>query len=297
MSTRRSRFAQEEHSGAWKVAFADLCLVLMCLFVVMWILERRVFEAPSPADSQATSTQQPAWTSSSSTSASPSDAQQLAGETAREFPRGQFESPADMARLAAAVQQLSEIAKLSDHVSTAITPDGLRVRLADSDERGMFERGSAVPSPGARALLTRIGGLLSGVENSLMIVGHTDAVRYRTTAADGYTNWHLSSERALAARTALVAGGLELDRVLMAVGMADHAPLLPDDPVAAANRRIEFVVLTKARAMQMAQMFSAPHAGEMVLSGQNAAADATEIATLPARLTNDGDRSPDSSEP
>ncbi|MDM8358203.1 flagellar motor protein MotB [Pandoraea communis] len=293
MSTRRSRFAQEEHSGAWKVAFADLCLVLMCLFVVMWMLERRVFEAPSPADSQASSTQQPAWKSSSSTSASPSDTQQSMGE----FPHGQFESPADMARLAAAVQQLSETAKLSDHVSTAITPDGLRVRLADSDERGMFERGSAVPSLGARALLTRIGGLLSGVENSLMIVGHTDAVRYRTKAADGYTNWHLSSERALAARTALVAGGLELDRVLMAVGMADHAPLLTDDPVAAANRRIEFVVLTKARAMQLAQMFSAPHAGEMVLSGQNAAADAAEIATLPARLTNDGDRSPDSSEP
>ncbi|VVE53174.1 chemotaxis lafU protein [Pandoraea communis] len=293
MSTRRSRYAQEEHSGAWKVAFADLCLVLMCLFVVMWMLERRVFEAPSPADSQASSTQQPAWKSSSSASASPSDARQSAGE----FPHGQFESPADMARLATAVQQLSETAKLSDHVSTAITPDGLRVRLADFDERGMFERGSAVPSPGARALLTRIGGLLSGVENSLMIVGHTDAVRYRTTAADGYTNWHLSSERALAARTALVAGGLELDRVLMAVGMADHAPLLTDDPVAAANRRIEFVVLTKARAMQLAQMFSAPHAGEMVLSGQHAAADAAEIATLPARLTNDGDRSPDSSEP
>ncbi|VVE88280.1 OmpA family protein [Pandoraea bronchicola] len=297
MSTRRSRFAQEEHSGAWKVAFADLCLVLMCLFVVMWMLERRVFEEPSPSDTQAASTQQPSWTPSSASIASQADARHPAGETADESPHGQFESPADMARLAAAVQQLSEIAKLSDHVSTTITPDGLRVRLADSDERGMFERGSAIPSPGARALLTRIGGLLKDVENSLMIVGHTDAVRYRTTAADGYTNWHLSSERALAARTALVAGGLELDRVLMAVGMADHAPLLADDPVAAANRRIEFVVLTKARATQLAQMFGSPQAGEMVLSGQNAEADAAEIAKLPGRLTNDGDRSPDSSEP
>ncbi|VVE05836.1 OmpA family protein [Pandoraea fibrosis] len=297
MSTRRSRAAQEEHSGAWKVAFADLCLVLMCLFVVMWMLERRVFEEPAPSSSQTSSQQQPSWTASSSTSVSPSDARHAANETADELPHGQFESPADLARLADAVQQLGEMAKLSDHVSTTITPDGLRVRLADSDERGMFERGSATPSPGARALLSRIGGLLANVENSLMIVGHTDAVRYRTTAADGYTNWHLSSERALAARTALVAGGLELDRVLMAVGMADHAPLRVDDPVAAANRRIEFVVLTKARATQLSQMFGAPQAGEMVLSGQNPASDAAAIATLPARLTNDGDRSPDSSEP
>ncbi len=297
MSMRRSRAAQEEHSGAWKVAFADLCLVLMCLFVVMWMLERRVFEEPSPSETQAGSTQQASHPNASAAhAASQADARHPAGE----LPNGQFESPADMARLAAAVQQLSDIANLSDHVSTAITPDGLRVRLADSDERGMFERGSATPSPGARALLSRIGGLLGGIDNALMIVGHTDAVRYRTAAADGYTNWHLSSDRALAARTALVAGGLPLDRVLMAVGMADHAPLRADDPLAAANRRIEFVVLTQTRAKQLAHMFGASQPAAVVFSGQNAEAEAAEITKLPERLkslTTDGERSPDSSEP
>ncbi|WP_374625785.1 OmpA family protein [Pandoraea sp.] len=289
MSTRRSRAPQEEGSHAWKVAFADLCLVLMCLFVVMWVLERRVFESPPASEAQAVGTL---------TSTAPNSPSQGASAAQLEaLPNGQFESPADMARLATAVQQLSQAAQLSDHVSTSITPDGLRVRLADSDERGMFERGSATPSPGARALLARIGALLAGVDNALMIVGHTDAVRYRTSAADGYTNWHLSSDRALAARTALVGGGLPIGRVLMAVGMADHAPLLADNPTAAANRRIEFVVLTKTRATQLAQMFGASHEAEIVLSGHNAQADAAEIAKLPARLTNDGDRSPDSSEP
>lgn len=297
MSARRSRAVLEEHGGAWKVAFADLCLVLMCLFVVMWMLERRVFEEPSSADTQAGSSQLASRPSPSAANASQADARHPASGPVDELPNGQFESPADMARLAAAVQQLSEVANLSDHVSTTLTPDGLRVRLADSEARGMFERGSATPSPGARKLLSRIGGLLAGIENSLMIVGHTDAVRYRTDAADGYTNWHLSSDRALAARTALVAGGLPIDRVLMAVGMADHAPLRSDDPVAATNRRIEFVVLTKARAAQLALMFGAPQGAEMVLSGQDAEADAAEIAKLPARLTNDGDRSPESSEP
>ncbi|WP_449413527.1 OmpA family protein [Pandoraea soli] len=288
MSTRRSRAPVEEGSHAWKVAFADLCLVLMCLFVVMWVLERRVFESQPSSEAPGTST----LASAASPNALPTDARRIEAT-----PNGQFESPADMARLASAVQQLSQIANLSDHVSTSITPDGLRVRLADSDEQGMFERGSATPSPRARALLSRIGGLLGGVDNALMIVGHTDAVRYRTSAADGYTNWHLSSERALAARTALVAGGLPLGRVLMAVGMADHAPLLTDHPTAAANRRIEFVVLTKARATQLAQMFGASHDASLVLSGSDAQADAAEIAKLPARLTNDGDRSPDVSEP
>ncbi|VVE10180.1 histidine kinase [Pandoraea eparura] len=294
MSTRRSRASVEEGSHAWKVAFADLCLVLMCLFVVMWVLERRVFESQPSSEAPGISTLASAHATSPSTSTQvrPADASRIEAT-----PNGQFESPADMARLASAVQQLSKIAKLSDHVSTSITPDGLRVRLADSDEQGMFERGSVTPSPRARALLSRIGGLLAGVDNALMIVGHTDAVRYRTSAADGYTNWHLSSERALAARTALVAGGLPLGRVLMAVGMADHAPLLADHPTAAANRRIEFVVLTKARATQLAQMFGASHDTALVLSGRDAQADADAIARLPERLTSDGDRSPDASEP
>ncbi|MBN4667385.1 OmpA family protein [Pandoraea nosoerga] len=281
MSARRAPAAgHEESGGAWKVAFADLCLVLMCLFVVMWVLERRVFEAPQPAGPEV------------------SEALQAArGAPLAGLPSGQFESPADLVRLASAVQQLSEAADLSDHVSTSITPDGLRVRLSDSDERGLFERGSATPSSAATSLLSRIGQLFSGIDNSLMIVGHTDAVRYRATRADSYTNWHLSSDRALAARTALVAGGLPLERVLMSVGMADHAPLRADDPTAATNRRIEFVVLTQARARQLATMFGASHAGEVVITGRNAQADAAAMARGQASLTSGAGASPGSSEP
>ncbi len=31
----------EEHGGAWKVAFADFCLALMCLFLVLWLMAAR----------------------------------------------------------------------------------------------------------------------------------------------------------------------------------------------------------------------------------------------------------------
>ncbi|HEX6735099.1 MAG TPA: flagellar motor protein MotB, partial [Azonexus sp.] len=31
----------EGHGGAWKVAFADFCLALMCLFLVLWVLAAR----------------------------------------------------------------------------------------------------------------------------------------------------------------------------------------------------------------------------------------------------------------
>src|SRR5690606_15283547 len=35
------RHDDEGHGGAWKVAFADFCLALMCLFLVMWVLAAR----------------------------------------------------------------------------------------------------------------------------------------------------------------------------------------------------------------------------------------------------------------
>ncbi|WP_353190669.1 flagellar motor protein MotB [Pandoraea pnomenusa] len=297
MSSRRAHAAEHDESGgAWKVAFADLCLVLMCLFVVMWVLERRVFEAPQSAEIKVLDALQAAGAQPSSSDL-PGIATQASGVPVAGLPSGQFESPADLVRLASAVQQLSEAARLSDHVSTFITPDGLRVRLADSEALGLFERGSAKPSPAATSLLSRIGHLFGGIDNALMIVGHTDAVRYRMTGADSYTNWHLSSDRALAARTALVAGGLPLERVLMSVGMADHAPLRPDDPTAAANRRIEFVVLTQARARQLAMMFGATHASEVVLTGRDAQSDAAAIAQGAASLTSEADASPGASEP
>src|SRR5208282_3571102 len=37
----RRREAAEAHGGSWKVAFADFCLALLCLFLVMWLMAVR----------------------------------------------------------------------------------------------------------------------------------------------------------------------------------------------------------------------------------------------------------------
>ena len=34
----------ESHGGAWKVAFADFSLALMCLFLVLWVMAARTQE-------------------------------------------------------------------------------------------------------------------------------------------------------------------------------------------------------------------------------------------------------------
>ena len=35
------KHAHDEHGGAWKVAFADFCLALMALFLVLWLIASR----------------------------------------------------------------------------------------------------------------------------------------------------------------------------------------------------------------------------------------------------------------
>ena len=77
------------------------------------------------------------------------------------------------------------------------------------------------------------------------IAGYTDAAPY---AGLGKTNWELSAERANATRRLLTDAGLAETRVQTVTGHADRDPLLPGDPLAAANRRIAIVVLREARA-------------------------------------------------
>jgi chemotaxis protein MotB len=73
------------------------------------------------------------------------------------------------------------------------------------------------------------------------IEGHTDAIGGQSDA-----NWRLSGNRALAARSAMLAAGLTPDRFSEVVAMAGSQPIYPDQPERPENRRITVVVLAEA---------------------------------------------------
>jgi chemotaxis protein MotB len=81
---------------------------------------------------------------------------------------------------------------------------------------------------------------LQKLPEAISIAGYTDATPY---AGLGKSNWELSSERANATRRLLTDSGLADKRVRTVTGHADRDPLVPGDPLAAANRRIAIVVL------------------------------------------------------
>jgi chemotaxis protein MotB len=153
---------------------------------------------------------------------------------------------------------MSADACLSSNLQTVITAYGLRVMLHDTDKQGMFESGSAVPSARFAGVLHKMGPLFAAMANQMLIVGHTDSQAYADRSATAFSNWNLSSNRAMAARGLLIEGGMASDGILQVVGMADRAPIDTRNVRAGVNRRIELLILTAGQADSIAAMFGTP---------------------------------------
>jgi chemotaxis protein MotB len=151
--------------------------------------------------------------------------------------KASFEQAAEQIRQALA--QDPSLADMSRQVSIDITSDGLRIQLLDEDNQPMFPSGSTLLTERAKQLLQKVAPVLAQLTEPLILTGHTDATPYKF---GGRTNWELSAERANATRRVLAEAGLPEDRFKEVAGRADRDPLLPGDPLNAANRRIAIVV-------------------------------------------------------
>jgi chemotaxis protein MotB len=265
---------EDDHGGAWKVAFADFCLALMALFLVLWLMAAREKQALANIVRDASNSMLEGQGPKPEIATGPK------GSLIERFPlphsgdgpgpgpggangaRVSYDTPDDLAALSRVLATMSADAGLSSNLATVVTPYGLRVMLHDTDRQGMYLRGSPLPTPRFARLLHKMGPLFARMENQMLVVGHTDSVQYSDQRHGAYSNWTLSSNRAMAARAELLGGGMRKESVLQVVGMADRAPLDPKDSTASANRRIELLILTRARAADMAAMFGAPGSTE-----------------------------------
>ncbi|MCG5477227.1 MAG: MotB family protein [Sinorhizobium fredii] len=122
-----------------------------------------------------------------------------------------------------------------------VTPSegGLLVTISEQTDAPMFAVGSAVPGKELVLAMEKIGKLLAERQGAVAIRGHTDGRPFK----DGtYDNWRLSAARAQSAYYMLVRGGLKEERVNQISGFADRRLQVPNDPYAAANRRIEILL-------------------------------------------------------
>jgi chemotaxis protein MotB len=273
------------HGGAWKVAYADFVTAMMAFFLVMWLIGVGTREQKAAISEYF---KNPIMTPGTATMAPPgktgpggaSDSMiQLGG--AMDLPRGpgadKHGAPVvkkdvkeareqarreDKARLEelmkalnASIQSSQALAPFKDQLLLDITPEGLRIQIVDKLNRPMFDMGSARLKPYTVQILHELGLSIDDVPNKISISGHTDDARY--TSEHNYSNWELSADRGNAARRALIAGGLEADKIARVVGLAASVPFDKQNPADPINRRISIIVMTTqaeraARSQEMA---------------------------------------------
>ena len=268
------------HGGAWKVAYADFVTAMMAFFLVMWLVgiaskEQRAavseyFKNPSAVEGTAaipgTSSLGPGGASDkliptanalsmpggvgpkvgepgeATRSRIPIDAQEEARAAAQAEDRRQLDELRK--ELEAAVEKSQALAPFKDQLLIDLTPEGLRVQIVDRMNRPMFDLGSSSMKDYTIEVMHELGTLLSATPHRIALAGHTDETPFH--APRGYGNWELSSERANAARRALLEGGLDEARIARVVGLASSVPFDRADPRAPTNRRISIVVLNRA---------------------------------------------------
>lgn len=229
------------HGGAWKVAYADFVTAMMALFIVLWILGQDdsvkaniagYFNDPTGfgVGNGPSVLEGPGKRSVDPTTLTP--------QQKKEMEKEQFE---EMGSDLMKHLQIAEFKELADQIDTEITDEGLRIEIMESADDAFFEVGTSHLKKSASRIIDVIGKQLAGVNNKIVVEGHTDS-RPFSNGLDGYSNYELSTDRANAARRELLKSGVKLDQIDEVRGYADNRLRNADNPYDVVNRRISIIV-------------------------------------------------------
>jgi len=225
------------HGGAWKVAYADFVTAMMALFIVLWVLSssEKVKEAVAGyfKDPIGYSTKSKILIEGKANPPMDIGIQQQMQQ--KEIEKQNLERTGEA--LAGKLKEDTYLLDLAQQVRIQVTQEGLNIEMIDTAQDIFFEIGTAELKEKAKRLLEKIGREVSKLPNKIIVEGHTDSRQYHNIGT-GYTNFELSSERALAAKRSLVAGGLKETQISEIHGYADTKLLNKQDPLDASNRRI-----------------------------------------------------------
>ncbi len=231
------------HGGAWKVAYADFVTAMMALFIVLWVLSQseqiqravsEYFKNPIGFGSKSKNI------IDGKGSSIPINFQ--AEEEERKRKEAEKEELSKMAqKLFSDLKKDTDLFGFSQQIEIEMTKDGLRIELVDSADDLFFEIGTSELKKSAKRLIEKIGFEISKLPNKIIVEGHTDSRQFHNIGT-GFTNFELSAERALAAKRALVLGGLPEKQIDEIHGYSDTRLRNKNNPYSAINRRISITV-------------------------------------------------------
>jgi chemotaxis protein MotB len=241
------------HGGSWKVAYADFVTAMMAFFMVLWIMGlsddtkleiQGYFQDPAgfmknPPRTKTvislpgtTRTTQQKQRGAQTSEYGDKVGIGLGGDEAKEG----FNFEKDFKK---ELENSLDLKSLSSHIEISLTKEGIQIELLEDKGGVFFESGSKVISERGKKLIKGITPLLKSTGRYIVIEGHTDKKSY---AGTDYTNWELSTERAIAFRRALGGFGIPMDRFREVRGFADQKLKVPSKPFAPANRRVTLLL-------------------------------------------------------
>lgn len=152
-------------------------------------------------------------------------------------------------------RDLDQLREVRDDLNAALSEAG-HAQAADYriDERGLvvsisaddvlFELGSTVIDDEGVEVVTAIAEVLEGYPNDIVVEGHTDDHPIRRP---DYTNWNLSTDRAVAVLSMLYEDFDFAERRLGAAGYGEWRPRVPNDSPEnrSKNRRVDVLVVAQ----------------------------------------------------
>lgn len=124
-------------------------------------------------------------------------------------------------------------------VTVEASAEGVLVSIMERDDFAMFKLGSSEPLPQTVRLLDRLGSIIMKTNRKFVVRGHTDAKPFKESS---YDNWRLSTARAHMAHYMMRRAGIADAQIEKIEGYASSRLRNTKDPLAAENRRIEFLL-------------------------------------------------------
>ncbi len=225
---------EHENSERWLLTYADMITLLMAFFIMMYsmsVMNLRKFNEVAFS------------IRSGFGGMLTGRGLHLLNQPAGKHVNGPKDSGAEREALATVRKNLTTflmLRKLQSKVS--VQQDSRGTVISMMTDSLLFPRGSAAPTPRANEVLTEVGRLLRGMDNDIVIEGHTCNLPIATSTYP--TNWELSAARACTVLRFLTRTGIPSWQ-MCAVGYGETRPMAPNDSEAhrEKNRRVDVVIL------------------------------------------------------
>ena len=237
----------QDYINRWVISYADFVTMLLALFMVMFATSsmgdlkvkdvnksiQKVFNAQSVT----TNTKDTENVKNVETQQDPQSTFDNTGKTILDGNNGVLDTETVLQKM----KQLENDTELQTSVKVLKTDRGVVIRLNDTM---LFDTGSAIIKPQAKATLDKISSSLASFENPVLIEGHTDSMPIRTEKYP--SNWELSTARATNIIKYLTQAHKFPPSRLSAVGYGEYMPVEQNTTPQgrAKNRRVDIIVLS-----------------------------------------------------